>query len=70
MPTAGLGLAGKIVPEALIWLAFSALAFFWDMRSIRSELQAEHDRNLYFIGGDKEEHAELATRQFDMKLRG
>jgi hypothetical protein len=70
VPMAGLGLAGKIIPEALIWLAVSSLAFLWDMRTIRGELQAERERNLYYISGENEEHSELATRQFDMKLRG
>lgn len=69
LPMVGLGAMGKIVPEAIIWLAFSALAFAWDMRTIRGELQAERDRNLLYIG-ENEDGGELATRNFDMKLRG
>ncbi|MBW3596296.1 MAG: hypothetical protein KY475_03365 [Planctomycetes bacterium] len=69
MPLAGLGLMGKVVPEALVWLAFSGLAFLWDMRDIRRQMQAQHDRTLLYIDDEREASPELATRRFDMKLR-
>jgi hypothetical protein len=69
LPLAGLGLMEKVVPEALIWLAFSGFAFLWDMRDIRRQLQARHDQTLFYIAGEREESPELATRRFDMKLR-
>lgn len=70
LPMAGLAALGKVFPEAPIWLAFSTLAFLWDMRDIRGQLQAEHDRNLFYIPDEEADTSELATRHFDMKLRG
>jgi hypothetical protein len=70
LPTFGLALAGKARPEAMIWLAASIVAFLWEMRSIRRQLQIAHERSLYFIGGEESESAEVATRHFDLKLRG
>ena len=69
LPTAGLVLTGRAVPEAPIWLAFSGLFFVWDLRDMRRQLEAERVRNLPFIG-DENESPELATRKFDLKLRG
>lgn len=68
LPMAGLTLVGKFLPEAPIWFAFSGLLFLWDMREIRRQLEAARVRNLPFIGD--EESPELATRNFDLKLRG
>jgi hypothetical protein len=70
LPMLALGITGRAVPEAFIWLGFSALAFLWDMRTIRGQLETERQRSLFFIGGESEEQSELATRHFDMKLRG
>ena len=70
VPTIALGAFGKIVPEAIIWLAFSSLVFYGEMRGLRRQVQAERDRNLLFIGGEDKESPEVATRNFDLKLRG
>jgi hypothetical protein len=70
LPTVGLALAGKSRPEALIWLAASIVGFLWEMRGIRRQLQIAHERSLYFIGGEEHQPSEVATRNFDLKLRG
>lgn len=69
LPIVGLASLGKGVPEGPIWLAFSGLAFYWDLREMRRRLKAVHDRNLFYIGDEQEASAEFATRHFDMKLR-
>jgi hypothetical protein len=69
LPAAGLALIGKTFPEALVWAAAATLAFWWDVRDIRRQLRIAHERTLPFIG-DEDESSDLATRQFDMKLRG
>lgn len=70
LPTTALALTGRVFPEAVIWLAASSVAFLWEVRDIRRQLQAARDRNLFYIRDEEQESPELATRHFDLKLRG
>ena len=69
LPTGGLAAAGRIFPEPQIWLVSATLFFLWEMRSVRRQLQIAHERSLFFIGGEEQQPAEVATRNFDLKLR-
>ena len=58
----------QIFPEAVIWLAFSLLAFFLEMRGLNRDLrEREARRNMYHI--DDANQPTVQTDQYELEIR-
>lgn len=67
-------IALSLLPEALIWLAVSAIGWAWDVNKVVKEKRTKEDlENLYYIGDAASEQAvdaSVSTENYDLRLRG
>ena len=67
-PAVLLILRQQIFPEAVIWLAFSLLAFFLEMRGLSRDLrEREARRDMYRI--DEATQPSVQTDQYELEIR-
>lgn len=61
-----------LVPEAVIWLLASMGVLVWDVRSIMKSMNAPAaaKEDVLYIGDEHADSSRLATRNYDLHVRG